>query len=124
MKIEHTGVYYDSSHARFIWDGARSPSTPQPEPWIGVNPDKRLALEVKNRIEVKSKKDYGRNCILLIEIPPGVTYAGELELLLLPLEKSDGSERLLGIYIAGKFPNVNDQPGGYQVITVKKAKIS
>ncbi len=120
LTIEHTGAYYDSSHASFIWKGARS-TEEITEPWIGCNPDDNLAKEIRNRIEEKSIKDYGKNCILLIEVPPGVTAAEDLEKRLLTLPTLQGGERFLGIYVAGRFPITSNSSGGYRVIAIKEA---
>lgn len=117
--IEHTGAYYDHDHASFLWKGARNPEAEDKGHWEGVNPDISLSIAVKNCIEAKAAKDYGKNCVLLIEIPPGVTGRNELEELLLPLPEGEGMEKFIGIYVAGTFPFINGIGGGYHVLTIK-----
>ena len=118
IRIEHTGAYYDSSHAAFIWKGMRTDDEII-GPWVGCNPDENLYCEIKHRIEEKCKKDYGRNCVLLVEIPPGGTSFEELEELLLPFSNIPGFKRFIGIYVAGRFPITTRSVGGYRVITIK-----
>lgn len=120
LKIEHTGAYYDTEHAEFLWDGIRNPEIESDEGWLGVNSDASLAEAIKKQIEKKSSKDYGERCILLVEVPPGVTSEIKLKDLLFPFPSCEGMERFMGIYVAGRFPSINGVGGGYHVLTIKE----
>lgn len=115
--VEITAAYYDGSHAAFLWKGARG-DTSTPAEWSGINPDKSLSAAVHTRIAEKSKKRYGQNTVLLIEVPPGVTSAEELEALLsaqpMPLDTP-----FTGIFVVGTFPITSSSTGGYRVLPLK-----
>jgi hypothetical protein len=117
LLVEITAAYYDGNHAEFLWKGARGASN-SPSGWSGVNPDRSLTAAISKRITEKSKKRYGENAVLLIEVPPGVTAVERLEELLaaqdLPLDTP-----FIGIYVVGTFPITIDSTGGYRVIPLK-----
>ena len=119
LGIEITGAYYDKEHAKFLWAGARDADEAE-DGWVGVNPDVGLKNEVLKRISKKSAKDYGEECILLVVIPPGVTSYADLSNLLSGCEF--GQLHFSGVYVAGKFPNINFDPstGGYRVLPLKE----
>ena len=119
LEIEHTAAYYDGSHAKFVWDGARKDDDVI-GPWIGCDPHDALASEIKNRISEKSKKDYGKDCILLIEVPPGVTSIEELRARLRNFSEILDENKFKGVYVAGRFPMTSRSYGGYHVIEIKK----
>jgi hypothetical protein len=118
LRVEVTAAYYDSEHAKFLWDGARG-ANDQSKGWVGANPDANLAREILERIKAKSLKDYGRGCLLLVVVPPGTTsydaLCNWLSRAAIELSSFDG------IYVAGTFPNIDLDPatGGYRVITIK-----
>lgn len=117
---EITSAYSDDEHAKFLWKDARG-AKDAPDHWHGVNPDKSLAQAVTNRIAEKCAKRYGRTCILLVNIPPGVTPAEELARLMahhsLPSEIP-----FAGVYVVGRFPFRGPYAGGYRVIPIKEFK--
>lgn len=119
LHIEVTAAYYDSSHAQFIWDGARN-ADDRSRGWVGVDPDTNLASEISERIRAKSSKDYGRGCLLLVVVPPGLTSYATLLNLLSAL--AIGVVPFDGIYVAGTFPKINldRATGGYRVISIKE----
>ena len=119
--VEVTTAYAHKDHAEFLWKNA-SGARNAPEVWDGIEPDRSLAQEVVNLIANKSKKRYGNNCILLVNIPPGVTPEGELLVLLTgaPLP-APVDLPFVGVYVVGRFP-VRDPfyTGGYGVIPIKE----
>lgn len=120
--VEITGAYCDVGHAEFLWKGARG-ATDAPDHWDGVNPDKTLAQAVANCITEKSAKRYGGTCILLVNIPPGVTPAEELARLL-PYHALPSEIPFAGIYVVGRFPFRQPHSGGYRVIPVKELSVA
>ena len=117
LLLEITAAYYDDDHAKFLWKGAKN-APDAPKGWSGVNPDKNLANAIHLRIGDKSTKRYGRNVVLLIEVPPGVTTAERLERLLTTLQLPQ-IVPFVGIFVVGRFPISTDSTGGFRVITVK-----
>jgi hypothetical protein len=115
--VEVTAAYYDGKHAEFLWKGAREEAN-APEGWFGVAPAESLAAAIRARITNKSKKRYGSNTLLLVEVPPGITSAEKLtELLASTACPSDGP--FVGIYVAGTFPMSLESTGGYRVVAIK-----
>lgn len=112
--VEVTAAYYDAPHAAFLWKGARG-APDAPAGWSGVNPSKSLAEAIATRIREKSKKFYGENTVLLIEVPPGVTSAEDLQELLAPFQLQRDAP-FVGIYVVGNFPITGSSPGGYRVL--------
>ena len=115
--IEITIAYYDQYHATFIWKSIRD-FKDAPDSWIGVNARKSLVESILKRINTKSQKRYGRNTILLIEIPPGVTSSEELEEQLRG-QSFQVEKPFCGVYVVGYFPITNRSSGGYRVIPIK-----
>jgi len=118
LLIEVTAGYYDTKHAAFIWKGMRG-AKDAPDRWTGVNPNRSLAAAISNRVAEKSKKRYGDNTVLLIEVVPGVTSAEDLTELLRE-QKIQGETPFAGIYVVGRFPITKHSSGGYRVISLKK----
>lgn len=116
LSVEVTAAYYDGRHAKFLWDGAKNTEI-DIEPWVGVNPDIRLSDEVLNRISEKSKNTYGKECILLVVIPPGLTSVENLSELIMK-EEIPSNLPFAKIYVAGNFPITSTSEGGYRVITI------
>jgi hypothetical protein len=116
--IEVTAGYYDDKHAIFIWRDVPNPKA-APCNWTGVNPNKSLAAAISNRIVEKSVKRYGKNTILLIAVPPGVTSAEDLALLL-GKQAVQSETPFAGIYVVGTFPITKLSEGGYRVIPLKR----
>ena len=117
LLVEITAAYYDSQHAKFLWESARcKPSAPVG--WAGVDPSKSLAGAISTCIREKSKKQYGANVVLLVEVPPGVTSAEDLQQLLAAHQLPDAAP-FVGIYVVGNFPITSNSSGGYRVIPVK-----
>ena len=115
--VEVTAAYYDGTHAEFLWKGAREEAN-APEGWVGVSPAESLAAAIRSRITNKSKKRYGPNTLLLIEVPPGITSVEKLtELLSSTPCPSDAP--FVGIYVAGTFPISLESTGGYRVLPLK-----
>lgn len=115
--VEITAAYYDDSHAAFLWKAARG-ATGAPPGWSGVNPDKSLAAAIAERVVEKSKKRYGENTVLLIEVPPAVTSAKKLADLLVG-QPLPSETPFVGIYVVGNFPITTSSTGGYRVIPIK-----
>jgi hypothetical protein len=138
LLVEITTTYYDNAHAAFLWKGFRG-AKDAPDGWTGVDPNKSLAAAISDRIAKKSKKRYGDNTVLLIEVPPGVTSAedlGDNTVLLIEVPPGVTSaedlasllrEQLVkcetpfvGIYVVGRFPITPRSSGGYRVIPIKE----
>lgn len=117
LLIEVTAAYYDGTHAAFLWKQARG-SADAPTGWSGVNPDKSLAAAIVERVTEKSKKRYGKNTVLLIEIPPGVTSA-EILVELLAGQPVAFETSFRGIFVVGNFPITTGSTGGFRVIPIK-----
>ena len=117
LLIEITAAYYDRAHAEFLWKGARN-AQDAPAGWSGDGPDKSLADAIACCIFEKSKKRYGANTILLIELPPGVTSAERLAELLVGLTLPSAMQ-FVGIYVVGRFPITVGSTGGYRVLPIK-----
>ena len=120
LNLEVTDAYYDPNHARFIWkDAVGEPDAEQS--WTGMNPDISLAEAVRKRILEKSVKTYAESSILLINIPPGMTSAEELQRLLesQPLP----SMPFIGVYLVGRFPTTARSTGGSRVLCLKSRLI-
>ena len=116
LLVEITAAYYDGEHAKFLWKGAKN-APDAPDGWSGVNPDKSLAAAIGTRIAEKARKRYGKNTVLLIEVPPGVTSVERLEELLAmqALRETD----FVGVFVLGTFPMTTGSTGGYRVIALK-----
>ena len=114
--IEVTAAFYDEKHARFIWKGVRGKAD-APANWNGINANASLINEIHNCIIKKAQKRYGKDTLLLIEVPPGVTSAEELSELL-ELQQFPKDSPFAGIYIVGNFPIKNGSIGGFRVIPI------
>ena len=116
--VEITGAYYDAKHSTFLWKSIRGVKN-APDSWAGAEPNKKLANDIRECIKIKSNKRYGSNTILLVVVPPGVTTAEDLKVLL-ENNISILNSPFMGIYAAGTFPITKLSKGGYRVITIKK----
>jgi hypothetical protein len=114
--IEVTAAFYNYEHARFIRKGERGEAD-APERWTGINANESLINEIHNCIIKKAQKRYGKDTLLLIEVPPGVTSAEELSELL-ELQQFPKDSPFAGIYVVGNFPIKNDSIGGFRVIPI------
>lgn len=119
LSVEVTAGYYDSDHARFLWEYARGKDN-RPIGWQGVgNPHEALAQAIFSRIAAKCLKRYGATTLLLVEVPPGLTSAEELDGLL--AQKSfPSSIPFCGAYVVGRFPITCHSSGGYRVLPIKR----
>lgn len=117
LLVEVTASYYDGAHAAFLWKGVRG-AVDAPVGWSGVNPHTSLAAAITERVTAKSKKRYGANTVLLIEVPPGVTSAERLAKLLAS-QPVLADTPFTGIYVVGRFPITERSSGGYRVIPIK-----
>ena len=118
LLIEVTSAFYDEKHAKFIWKGIRQ-NEDAPPSWKGVNANKSLVIEICERITNKAQKRYGGKTVLLIEVPPGVTSAEELEEMLVTMQFPKKLP-FVGIYVVGNFPIKKSSSGGYRVIPIKE----
>lgn len=116
LGVEVTSAYYGDDHAAFLWKGLRAEAD-APTTWSGVNPNVALADAVLKSVAQKSVKPYAENALLLIDIPPGVTSAEELEGLL--AVRSLPHSPFSGIYLVGRFPLTTTSAGGYRVLALK-----
>lgn len=125
LLVEITTAYYDERHAMFLWKTGRG-AMDAPAGWSsGPNPDTLLVTAIAACVAKKSKKRYGKNTVLLIEIPPGNTSAERLEELLAG-QPFLFETPFVGIFVVGCFPRVYGCPprtihsdGGYRVIPIK-----
>ena len=117
LLVEITAAYYDGSHAAFLWEAARG-AIDGSAGWAGENPDNLLAAAIRKRIVEKSKKRYGENTVLLIEVPPSVTSAESLADLIVD-QSLPSKTPFAGIFVVGNFPVTAYSTGGYRVISIK-----
>jgi hypothetical protein len=117
LLVEITAAYYDTAHAAFLWKAFRG-APDAPAGWSGVNANKSLATEIAQRVAEKSKKRYGENTVLLIEVPPGVTSAERLADILMG-QTLPSETPFAGIFVVGNFPITTHSAGGYRVIPIK-----
>ena len=120
LLVEVTAVYYDHEHAAFLWKGARD-APDAPDRWAGESPHESLAAAIRSRIFDKSKKRYGSNTVLLIEVPPGLTTAERL-MSLVERQPHTAETPFVGIYVVGTFPISTYSAGGYRVLPIKSMK--
>ena len=112
LSIEVTEAHYDVEGYKFE-RGKR-------EIWFGSDPTLRLADCIVRRIQEKSKKSYGKQCLLLVDKPAsaGATDKEELEAEIeeLLLKKSVDTSKFVGVYVAGVFGARQDETTSYKLI--------
>ena len=96
--VEVTGAYYDSKHSTFLWKSIRGVKD-APDSWAGVDPNIKLANDIRECIKAKTIKRYGPNTILLVVVPPGVTTVEDLEVLL-ENKISISNSPFIGIFVS------------------------
>ncbi|MGH2508502.1 MAG: hypothetical protein ACRESX_02090 [Gammaproteobacteria bacterium] len=109
--VEVVGAYYDKSYATFQWQKVRQIPN-KPKMWTGIDFDDSLRQNVEERIAEKCIKGYGSNCLLLIDVHPGLTPMPEMQELLYGVA-FPSSVPFVGIYVAGGFPTAPHTHGGY-----------
>lgn len=114
IRLEIVDCYYDTDDAKVKWQNARDVYD-APTEWSGVNPDDALLDSINAALRGKCAKDYGPNCLLIVNVSPGVTTAEEMGALLENVA-IPGDPRFAGIYLTGMFGFSSDgSMGGYRV---------
>lgn len=127
LRIEVTAAYYDDGDAQIRWRRARrdpqAPSAwPIPRRDEGkVNAiirhagfDNRLVEHINQALTKKCRNDYGRACILVIDVRPPLTPVEDLDALIGDI-KLPGQNPFTEIYLTGNFPGGRSSEGGYHV---------
>jgi len=112
LDVEITDAYYDQRDAEMQWKTARQ-KLDAPDRWSGANVDQRLTTDINTRIAEKSAKDYGRDCVLVVNIRPALTTVEEMERMLSEIKMLE-SNPFAGIYLAGVFPQTSSSGGGFK----------
>ncbi len=113
LGVEVVGVYYDPAHAKMLWQNAREVPGAS-DNWLGKDPDQNLAQGIRTQIEKKCGKAYGPDCVLLVNVPPGLTTKEELGVLLERISIPQPCP-FVGVFVAGTFPMSTSSVGGYHV---------
>ena len=114
--LEITAAYYDSDHAKFLWQSPRKFENALTN-WSGVNFDDRLVENIFGCIESKAKKPYGKDCILLIYVRPGITSFNEL-IEIIQAHQQPNQISFSSVYVVGSFPHTASSKGGDHVFCV------
>jgi hypothetical protein len=109
--IELGDAYYDRANALGRWERARG-KTDAPKSWSGVNFDRALIANINAIIQDKSGKDYGPNCILVVNVDPELTTGDEMEAML--PEIVIPTSHFVEIYLTGHFGYSTPESGGYR----------
>lgn len=112
MFLEITTAYYDSAHARMLWQNARG-VTAAPDAWSGGAPDLGLMASINSTLEKKGAKTYPSGCVLVVAVYPDLTSADEFRDLLLEI-RIPAQHSFPDVYVGGLFPVCSSgSPGGY-----------
>lgn len=61
----------------------------------------------------KCRKEYGKNCVLVVAVRPGLTSVDEMEQMLSEVKIPEKTP-FTGIYLAGDFPWTDSSRGGFR----------
>jgi hypothetical protein len=112
LYIEITDAYYDKDDAAMQWKAARREDD-APARWIGGDIDRTFVANIRVGIAKKCLKDYGKDCVLVLAVRPGLTSAEEMEQLLSEI-KIPQKTPFTGIYLTGGFPWTDSSRGGFR----------
>ncbi len=118
LDVEITNAYYDKRDAEMQWKSARK-EPDAPIRWSGTNFDQALVEQINARLTDKCSKDYGRNCILVVNTLPALTTADEMEKML-PQITIPNKNPFAGIYLTGNFPDSSSSQGGFRCWHLEK----
>jgi hypothetical protein len=116
LNIEITGAYYDDrDDAAMQWKAARKEDD-APYGWSGRDFDRTLVSNIRNisaAIAKKCRKDYGKNCVLVVAVRPAITSDDEMEQMLSEIKIPEKTP-FAGIYLTGEFPRTDSSRGGFR----------
>jgi len=118
LNIEITDAYYDKNDAdkkedaELQWKTARKEAD-APHGWLGGDFDRTLVSNISAGIAKKCRKDYGKDCVLVVAVRPGLTSADEMEQMLSEIKIPDETP-FTGIYLTGDFPWTDSSRGGFR----------
>jgi hypothetical protein len=112
LNIEITDAYYDRDDAEMQWKTARKEASAR-DRWSGGDFDRALVTNISVGIAKKYPKDYGKDCVLVVAVRPGLTTAEEMEQMLSKIE-IPGKNPFTGIYLIGDFPWTDSSRGGFR----------
>ena len=101
ISLEIVDCYYDSNHAKVVWQNARS-LPDAPTRWCGKDFDQALVATLNRHIQAKCEKTYGPGCLLVVHIRPNLTTYKDMEELM-PDVKIPEEHSFAGIYLMGDF---------------------
>jgi hypothetical protein len=112
LNIEITDAYYDKEIAEMQWKTARKEED-APQGWIGGDFDRMLVSNINAGIAKKCRNDYGKDCVLVVAVRPGLTSAEEMEEMLSEIKVPEKTP-FTGIYLTGDFPWTDSSRGGFR----------
>jgi hypothetical protein len=118
LNLELTDAYYDEqSDAAMQWDAARQKAN-APDSWSGGDFDQALIKNINAAIAKKCRNDYGKDCVLIVAVRPGLTTDYEMEQILSEI-KTPQKTPFIGIYLTGNFPWTDSSRGGFRCWRVR-----
>jgi hypothetical protein len=112
MHLEVAMAYYDKADAAFKWLNARG-RTDAPGSWSGTNPTGSLINNINAVLADKCATAYGPDCVLVVNVAPGVTEAERLEARLVEIAVPE-RRPFVGIYLTGHFGMTTRSTGGFR----------
>ena len=113
LNIEITDAYYDKKDgAAMQWKTARKEEG-APDRWSGRDFDRTLVSNISAGIAKKCRKDYGKDCVLVVAVRPGLTSAEEMEQMLSDIKIPEKTP-FTGVYLTGDFPWTDSSRGGFR----------
>jgi hypothetical protein len=112
LNMEITDAYYDKKDAEMQWKTARKEEN-APDRWSGGDIDRALVANISAGIAKKCRKDYGKNCVLVVAVRPGLTSDDEMEQMLSEIKIPEKTP-FTCIYLMGDFPWTHSSWGGFR----------
>jgi hypothetical protein len=113
LNIEITDAYYDNrDDAAMQWKAARKEDD-APYRWSGRDSDRTLVSNISETIAEKCRKDYGKDCVLVVAVRPAITSDDEMEQMLSEIKIPEKTP-FPGIYLTGEFPWTDSSRGGFR----------
>ena len=111
LPVEITTEYYDDKDARFQWTNMRN-NRDAPKEWWGIDCDRTLMKNIKNRINQKCNGTQDPGTILVVGITSFATTDKEFQSILNTI-RLPADIPFSGIYVGGRFPQSDDAQEGY-----------
>ena len=112
LNIEITDAYYDEDDAEMQWKTARKEAD-APDRWSGGDFDRTPVSNISAGIAKKCRKDYGKDCVLVVAVRTGLTSVEEMEHMLSEIKIPEKTP-FTGIYLTGDFPWIDSSRGGFR----------